>query len=413
MNGRYLMVLPVPAFQSSATSFDIESAFAQHLRTLREKLGPLAQTIVLAAPALDADARAKLTLDTVRAEEGIVFVPVYDARVGRFGYLAQLPRIAKLLREEIAKADVVHTGVSPLFWPFEIVALGIARELGKTTICVTDIDQRNSARMNYQTGEWSLREYLTSKLLHETNLHLQHLWAARNVSLLLLKGKRMAADYGGGRPNVKAFWDSAFETRHLIAPDRLEAKARAVLDRAQPLRVVYFGRLVPYKGIDHMLRAVRGALDLGAKLHMQIIGEGPQRAELEALSRELRVDAHVTFTGAVPFGEPLFEKLYDAHVLLAAALREDTPRSALDACAAGEALVAYDTYYYRELADSGAPVEIVKWRDHAAMGRALADLERDRERLARLLRSARSFAEPNTQEAWLERRVRWTQQLFE
>ena len=413
MAGRYLMVLRVPGHRCGPDAFEIESAFAEHLRMLRRKLGPLAETLVLAAPELSAAQRAPLTLARVEAREGIVFRGLCPAGLGRLAYLRRLRSVLAALREEVERADVVHAGLSDPFRPLEFPALVMARRRGKPTISVTDIDNRHSARMRYRTGQWSLRQYLSSRLVYDGAEHLQQLYAVRRFSLVLLKGAALAADYGRGRSNVKNFLDSAFEAEQIIPPARLEVKVRDAADAERPLRAIYFGRLVPYKGVDHMLRAVRAALDLGARVELQVVGEGEARPALEALAAELRLERQVSFAGALPFGALLFERLYDAQVLLAAPLAEDTPRSALDACAAGEALLAYDTYYYRELAQAGAPVELVPWRDHAAMGRRLLELDRDRPRLAAHLRAARAFAVPNTQEAWLDRRVEWTKALFE
>jgi glycosyltransferase involved in cell wall biosynthesis len=119
----------------------------------------------------------------------------------------------------------------------------------------------------------------------------------------------------------------------------------------------------------------------------------------------------VHFHGPVPF-DAVFDLLYQCHVLLAAPLSQDTPRSALDAMASGQAVLAYDTYYYRELVTAGAAVVIVPWLDIEAMARSIADLSQDRERLAGLLRNGVEFARSNTQEVWLDRRVRWTQELY-
>ena len=82
----------------------------------------------------------------------------------------------------------------------------------------------------------------------------------------MLKGRDMTLTYGRGRANVKNFLDSAFSQGHLLPQARLEQKVRDVLDRSRPLHLTYFGRLTRYKGIDHMLRAVRKAHELGANL---------------------------------------------------------------------------------------------------------------------------------------------------
>ncbi|HZL99538.1 MAG TPA: hypothetical protein VFD43_04725, partial [Planctomycetota bacterium] len=248
MPGRYLMVIRVPAFRSGPDSFEIESAFAEHLRSLRAQLGELAATFVLACPELGAEQRAGLALGRVQASEGFEFRPLFPAGIGRLAYLRRLPAILRALRAEVERADIVHAGTSRLFQPFEFPALVMARRRGKRTISVTDIDNRGSARMNYLTGRWSLREYLTTRLLHDSTEHLQQLYAVRACSLVLLKGAALAADYGRNRPNVKNFLDSAFEERHLIPPARLQSKLRRAARRDAPLRAGFFGRLIGIKG---------------------------------------------------------------------------------------------------------------------------------------------------------------------
>src|SRR5690606_6903758 len=160
-------------------------------------------------------------------------------------------------------------------------------------------------------GRWSRKQYLVTRLLHEPYSHLQQTFGARNFSLVLLKGAKLTEDYGKGRPNVKNFLDSAFGAEHLISEERLAAKCREVRDPNTPVRFTFFGRIVEYKGIDHMLRAVRRAIDVGAtNFSFEVLGSGPAREGLEALSRELGLESHVVFHGAVPFGRPLFELLY-------------------------------------------------------------------------------------------------------
>ena len=56
--------------------------------------------------------------------------------------------------------------------------------------------------------------------------------------------------------------------------------------------VLFVGRLIPEKGVDVLLRACAGV-----GLAVRVIGDGPQRPELEVLARELGVDAE--FVGQV------------------------------------------------------------------------------------------------------------------
>ena len=59
-------------------------------------------------------------------------------------------------------------------------------------------------------------------------------------------------------------------------------------------------RLVPRKGVDVTIRALALLAADHPELAYLVVGEGPQRAELEALARECCVADRVVFTGRVP-----------------------------------------------------------------------------------------------------------------
>lgn len=78
---------------------------------------------------------------------------------------------------------------------------------------------------------------------------------------------------------------------------RLERFAfRGPRPASEELRVAFIGRLVPYKGLEVLLRAL-ALLDAGVpRVHLDVIGDGPTRAADQALATELGVDAR--FHGA-------------------------------------------------------------------------------------------------------------------
>jgi phosphatidylinositol alpha-1,6-mannosyltransferase len=59
------------------------------------------------------------------------------------------------------------------------------------------------------------------------------------------------------------------------------------------------GRLVPRKGIDHVLKALPQVLPQVPNLHYLVVGVGPYRDELEALTDSLGLRPHVTFAGRI------------------------------------------------------------------------------------------------------------------
>ncbi len=77
--------------------------------------------------------------------------------------------------------------------------------------------------------------------------------------------------------------------------------------------------------------------------------------------------------------------------------------------ARGIPILAFDTYYYRDLSVSGA-VETVPWLSTDAFAAAIKRHCKDR-RLATMIERGIDFAKRNTQEIWLERRVKWTEEF--
>jgi len=74
----------------------------------------------------------------------------------------------------------------------------------------------------------------------------------------------------------------------------LVARAEALRERAASPILLFVGRLVRYKGLDVLLRALPG---LDAQL--VIVGDGPLRGALETMVRELHIGDRVRLTGEV------------------------------------------------------------------------------------------------------------------
>lgn len=63
--------------------------------------------------------------------------------------------------------------------------------------------------------------------------------------------------------------------------------------------VCFCGRIGKEKGVDNLIRLWKTQVDLNDNIYLMIIGNGPSREELEALTRELGIENRVIFTGAV------------------------------------------------------------------------------------------------------------------
>lgn len=137
------------------------------------------------------------------------------------------------------------------------------------------------------------------------------------------------------------------------------------------------GRLMPDKGLMFLLDAAAAIVGTFPRVHFLIVGEGPQRAELERRIRGLNLADRVRLTG---FREDVPRLLQTMDVFVLASLAEALPIALLEAMAAARPVVATDVGGVREAVVDGETGFIVPPRDAEALARATLSLLCDAER---------------------------------
>ncbi|MBC6903968.1 glycosyltransferase family 1 protein [Saccharophagus sp. K07] len=69
------------------------------------------------------------------------------------------------------------------------------------------------------------------------------------------------------------------------------------------LRVLFVGRLVPYKGADMLLRAMADPRIKDRRIILDIVGDGPELGFLKSLAKQLNIADRVNFIGWIPQAE--------------------------------------------------------------------------------------------------------------
>jgi glycosyltransferase involved in cell wall biosynthesis len=103
------------------------------------------------------------------------------------------------------------------------------------------------------------------------------------------------------------------------------------------LLATFTGRLVPIKRLDVLLDAIAAARRAGAPVVLAVVGDGPQRADLERRAAELGIAAHVRFVG---YRRDLPEILAASDIAVLSSDNEGTPVSLIEAGAAARPLVS-------------------------------------------------------------------------
>ncbi|MFA6171248.1 MAG: glycosyltransferase [Patescibacteria group bacterium] len=116
--------------------------------------------------------------------------------------------------------------------------------------------------------------------------------------------------------------------------------------------VSYMGRVSYEKSIDQAIKAFSIASGKLEDAKMMIIGDGPERENLERLVKKLKLGDKVIFTSYL-FGGQLLKALQAADVFITASKSENQPVSVLEAMACGLPIVAVSAEGLPEIVNDG------------------------------------------------------------
>jgi len=230
---------------------------------------------------------------------------------------------------------------------------------------------------------------------HRTPLHAARArWVLRRASMIHVDASnlaRAAADLGAPTDHV---WTRPWGVdAAALAP---AAPWRERFDRAGTLRILSVRMLEAIYDPASFVRALGRLRGADVAFQATMAGDGPLRAELEALAARLGVAGSLRFTGMVD--EPRLRELYREHEIYVSMSRSDsTSQSLLEAMAAGLLPIVSDISGNRPwVHDAGL---VVPCGDDEALAARLAAVASDAGAAARV---ARGMARVRAEADWGE-----------
>ena len=158
------------------------------------------------------------------------------------------------------------------------------------------------------------------------------------------------------------------------------------------LELIFVGGLVPRKGC---YLAVRGAAPLlrNDQAHLTIVGDGPERSNLEHLVRDLHIESKVSFSGWLSHEEVL-TRLRSADVMVFPSLRDNGAGVVFEALGSGAVPIVADFGGPGDIVNSevGYKVPITNENEMVSeIGKILASLALNRDHLDRLRERGMSY----------------------
>jgi glycosyltransferase involved in cell wall biosynthesis len=210
--------------------------------------------------------------------------------------------------------------------------------------------------------------------------------ADRVVTLADPMKRRLVAD--GVDPDRIAIVPNAVDPVRFPTVDRDPELVAALGIDAGETVVGYVSSLVPYEGVDTLLRAVAAMVSAGDPIRVLIVGDGAARPELERLAKRLRLGSRAIFTGRVPHDRVLdYYGLIDVFVV---PRRDDrvcrlvTPLKPFEAMATATALVMSGVEALQDIADASQAAVTFRPEDHEDLVAVLRPLVTDADARARL-----------------------------
>ena len=299
----------------------------------------------------------------------IQVIPSFSRRINPIGDLLTLVRLFRLMRRE--RPDIVHTHTA------KAGALGrLAAHLVGTPVIV-------------HTFHGSVFEGYFGSLSSRIYRRIEKALACLSDAVVAVS-PRVAHELEQRRvaPRKKIeviYLGLELDRFQRLEKHRGELRRELGLDRKIPI-IGSVGRLVPIKDIPTLLKAMRGVVDCRSDAILLLVGDGPERRNLEAEAHRLDLDSNVRFLG---FRHDL-ERIYaDLDIAVNSSRNEGTPVALIEALSAGVPVVATSVGGTPDLLEDGKLGKLVSPANPQRLADDLISVLSRREKAQATARTAR------------------------
>jgi L-malate glycosyltransferase len=233
-----------------------------------------------------------------------IFRLSYRPSTGTLAYLPGVLSVARRLKREGVRVDVLHAHVHRMGWAAVLVGLLIRRP-----VVITE-----------HSTEW-VDGTITPGALRRARI------AFRRAALVCPVSERL-------RRAIEAYGVYA---RFRVVPNTVDTRIfhpRLDANQAAPTRLVNVGLHIERKGLDILLRAFASIAERRSDLTLDLVGDGPLTPALKELAMELGVGTRVQFRGAAQPGE-IARILSASDVFVLSSFSETGPIVVLEALCCG------------------------------------------------------------------------------
>ncbi len=154
----------------------------------------------------------------------------------------------------------------------------------------------------------------------------------------------------------------------------------------QPSRFLAINSLVERKRIDLMLQFMVRFRKLNPNATLTVLGDGPLRADLESMAKDLGIENHISFKGQV---DNVADYYQQADVFIMASESEGTPNVILEAMSHGKVIISSRVGEVEYLLDQGKYGTLLEFENEDSLETVCKRLSENWEELKEMSQKAR------------------------
>lgn len=207
--------------------------------------------------------------------------------------------------------------------------------------------------------------------------------------------------------NALLYFDNRIQQNDLINDMQIN-KRLAILDKREPLRLAFSGRLIRMKGADHLIPLCWELNKLGLDYTMTIFGDGDLASKMKQDIVQSQINDHVYMTGNVDFRSELLPSLKnDVDLFVCCHVQGDPSCTYLETFACGLPIVGYNNEAFTGILHHGKGQTgiAVPCGNRHALAEQILLLDHNRKQIADMSRLALNFAVKHSFELTFDQRI--------
>jgi glycosyltransferase involved in cell wall biosynthesis len=308
---------------------------------------------------------------------------------------------AQALRSQLAGAGVLLASLDHE----QVSVASLCAEVSVPCVYVSEY----SLRTRYQIIDTSTRNPLLRwrRRLWASRLEGRQRKAVKRASGIQCNGTPTFDAYQPINPSPHLYFDTRVSPNLIVSPELLRDRLARMM-AGGPIRLAFSGRLAKMKGADHLVKIARALKAMGVEFRLDIFGNGECASDMKREIASNDLGDRVIMRGVLRFAEELMPEM-SANVDLAILPHPqgDPSCTYLETLSAGVPIAGYANEAWTGVQRT-AKAEIgvsTKLGDPEPLAAAIAELARDRARLARMSEAGRLFALGHTFDDTFKRRI--------